>query len=196
MIKMLEVYENMGVTQKRQFADVANRLLATTFLARDKKDNKEDYYFFINYKELFDQFFEILGYTLRLDTATGAIMLEGGSQMNTLRLKRDESILLLIVRLLYHEKLKETSLNENVVCSVFDLHEKYDYLEIKRKINKTDLVSSLRLFRKYNLIEIIGDIQTSSAKLVILPTILMAITSSDISEVYKTVERIGQEGTQ
>ncbi|UKI51291.1 MAG: DUF4194 domain-containing protein [Clostridium sp.] len=66
----------------------------------------------MNYKEVFDQFFEILGYTLKLDTATGAVMLQGGNQTNTLKLKRDESILLLIIRLLYHEKLKETSLNE------------------------------------------------------------------------------------
>ncbi len=193
---MLEIYENMGVTQKRMFADICNRLLATTFLARDKKDNKEDYYFFINYKEVFDQFFEILGYTLKLDTATGAIMLQGGNQTNTLKLKRDESILLLIIRLLYHEKLKETSLNENVVCSISDLHEKYDYLEIKRKINKTDLVNSLRLFRKYNLIEIIGDIQSSSSKIVILPTILMAIESADITEIAKTLDRITQEGVE
>lgn len=193
---MLEIYENMGVIQKRMFADIANRLLATTFLARDKKDNKEDYYFFVNYKEIFDQFFEILGYTLKLDTATGSVMLEGGNQMNTLKLKRDESILLLIIRLLYHEKLKETSLNENVVCSITDLHEKYDYLEIKRKINKTDLVNALRIFRKYNLIEIVGDIQSSASKIVILPTILMAISSSDITEVARTLERISQEGVE
>ena len=190
---MLEVYEGMGVTQKRMFADIANRLLATTFLARDKKDNKEDYYFLINYKELFDQFFEILGYTLKLDSALGAVMLEGGSTINTLKLKRDESILLLIVRLLYHEKLKETSLNENVVCSISDLHEKYDYLEIKRKINKTDLVATLRLFRKYNLIEVVGDIQSSSSKIVIMPTILMAINSNDINEVAKTLDKITRE---
>ena len=42
------------------------------------------------------------------------------------------------------------SLNENIVCAISDIHEKYDYLEIKRKLNKTDLISAIRLFRKYN----------------------------------------------
>ena len=42
---MLSAYETMTTTQKNQFKDTANKLLATTFLCRDKKDNKENYYF-------------------------------------------------------------------------------------------------------------------------------------------------------
>ena len=117
-------------------------------------------------------------------------MLTGATASNTLKLKRDETLVLLILRLLYHEKMKEASLNDNIVCEVSDIHEKYDYLEIKKKLNKTDLVSSLRLFRRYNLIEVTGDLSTSSCKVVILPTILMAIKSEDITEVYNTVNKI------
>jgi hypothetical protein len=86
--------------------------------------------------------------------------------------------------------MKDTSLNENIVCAVSDIHEKYDYLEIKKKLNKTDLVSSLRLLRRYNLIEITGDVTTSSCKLVILPTILMAIKTEDVTEVFNTINKI------
>ena len=117
-------------------------------------------------------------------------MLTGATASNTLKLKRDETLVLLILRLLYHEKMKEASLNDNIVCEVSDIHEKYDYLEIKKKLNKTDLMSSLRLFRRYNLIEVTGDLTTSSCKIVILPTILMAIKSEDITEVYNTVNKI------
>ena len=123
-------------------------------------------------------------------------MLEGASASNTLKLKRDESIILLILRLLYHEKAKDTSLNYNIICSVADIHEKYDYLQIKRKLNKTDLVSSMRLFRKYNLVEITGDITTSTCRVVILPTILMALKSEDVTSVYQTIMHIAnEEGT-
>ena len=74
-----------------------------------------------------------------------------------------------------------------------DIHAKYDMLEIKRKLNKTDLISSIRLLRRYNLIEVTGDINSSSCKLVILPTILMAIKSEDITEVFNTINRIAEE---
>lgn len=190
---MLDALEHMTITQQGQFKDTANKLLASTFLSRDKRDNKESYYFLMSYKEVFDEFFKILGYEITLDMPTGSVMLSGASASNTLKLKRDESIILLILRLLYHEKMKDTSLNENIVCAVSDIHEKYDYLEIKRKLNKTDLISSLRLLRRYNLIEVTGDLTSSACKIVILPTILMAIKSEDITEVYNTIMKISQE---
>ncbi len=190
---MLQALETMTQTQKNQFKDTANKLLSSTFLSRDKRDNKEAYYFLMSYKEVFDEFFEILGYEITLDVPQGAVMLSGGNNSNILKLKRDESLILLILRLLYHEKMKETSLNENVVCSISDIHEKYDYLQIKRKLNKTDLENAIRIFRRYNLIETTGDLKTLSTKIVILPTILMAINSEDINEVYNTIIKIGHD---
>ena len=190
---MLDALEKMTVTQQNNFKDTANKLLASTFLSRDKKDNKEAYYFLMSYKEVFDEFFKILGYEIELDMQSGSVMLTGATAANTLKLKRDESLVLLILRLLYHEKMKDTSLNENIVCAVSDIHAKYDMLEIKKKLNKTDLASALRLLKRYNLIEITGDVTTSSCRVVILPTILMAIKSEDITEVYNTISRIANE---
>ena len=190
---MLENLEKMTTGQQQQFKETANKLLASTFLSRDKRDNKESYYFLMSYKEVFDEFFKILGYEITLDTTSGSVMLEGASASNTLKLKRDESIILLILRLLYHEKAKDASLNDNIICSVADIHEKYDYLQIKRKLNKTDLVSSMRLFRRYNLVEITGDITTSTCRVVILPTILMAIKSEDVTSVYQAIMHITNE---
>lgn len=190
---MLDSYERLTSVQKTTFKDIANKLLASTFLARDKKDNKDNYYFVVSYKEVFDEFFAILGYEVKLDQGIGAIMLSSDQNTGFLKLRRDETIILLILRLLYHERLKETSLNENVVISVLDIHEKYNYLEIKKRINKTDLVSALRLFRRFNLIETIGDITMSNTKVVIMPTILYAINTEEITEVYNTVSRIVSE---
>ncbi len=190
---MLDALEKMTVTQQQNFKDTANKLLASTFLSRDKKDNKEAYYFLMSYKEVFDEFFKILGYEIELDMQSGSVMLTGATAANTLKLKRDESLVLLILRLLYHEKMKDTSLNENIVCAVSDVHNKYDMLEIKKKLNKTDLASALRLLKRYNIIEITGDVTSSSCRVVILPTILMAIKSEDITEVYNTITKIANE---
>ena len=190
---MLDSYERLTNVQKATFKDIANKLLAGTFLARDKKDNKDNYYFVVSYKEVFDEFFAILGYEVKLDQGVGAIMLKSDQNTGFLKLRRDETIILLILRILYHERLKETSLNENVVITVLDIHEKYNFLEIKKRINKTDLVSALRLFRRFNLIETIGDITMSNTKVVIMPTILYAINTEEITEVYNTVSRIVSE---
>lgn len=190
---MLDSYERLTNVQKATFKDIANKLLASTFLARDKKDNKDNYYFVVSYKEVFDEFFAILGYEVKLDQGVASIMLKSDQNTGFLKLRRDETIILLILRILYHERLKETSLNENVVITVLDIHEKYNFLEIKKRINKTDLVSALRLFRRFNLIETIGDITMSNTKVVIMPTILYAINTEEITEVYNTVSRIVSE---
>ena len=37
---MLDALEKLSVTQQQQFKDTANKLLATTVLSKDEKDNK------------------------------------------------------------------------------------------------------------------------------------------------------------
>ena len=151
---MLNDYEQLNQTQKNTFKNVCNELLSNTFLCRDKADNKENFYFVLSFKGLFDEFFDILGYSIELDQAQGTVMLVGETSSNVLKLKRDDTIILLILRLLYSENLKETTINNNIIVNVEDIQNKYNYLEVKKRLNKTDLVKALRLFRKYNLIEV------------------------------------------
>ena len=193
---MFDLYNTFTNTQKNTFADICNKLLANTYLARDKRDNKEAYYFVVSYKDLFEEYFKMMNMQLVVNRDLGTITLENTNSQTILKLKRDESVILLIIRLLYHEKLKETSINTNIVISLNDLHAKYDMLEIKRKINKTDLISMLRLFRRYNLIEPMGDINNSNTQIIIFPTILEALKTEQIDAVYNTINKLSAEGGQ
>jgi len=104
---------------------------------------------------------------------------------------------LLILRILYHQNLVKTSINENVVITVDEIHNKYDSLDLKKKINKTDLIKVLRLYKKHNLIEPLGDITQSNTRVVIYPTILMAINTQQINEVFDLVNKIASsEGSE
>lgn len=189
---MLDEFENLNQTQKNKFKDCANQLISYTFLCRDKENNKEDYYFVLSYQKLFSDFFEIIGYTLDIDQALGTIKLASSDNSNVIRLSRDNTVLLLILRLLYSEAMKETTLNNNVIVNVEDIQNKYNYLEIKQKLNKTDLVKALRLYRKYNLIEVIGlkDALVANTKVILLPTLLKAIEVSDITYVNEQISNI------
>lgn len=194
---ILENFESLNMGQRQLFADTCNKLLSTGFLARDKKDNKEQYYFLISYKNFFDEYFKIINYEVVLDREQGAVQLIQSDNKNQLRLKKEESLILLILRILYHQNLVKTSINENVVISVDEIHSKYDSLELKKKINKTDLITVLRLYKKHNIIEPLGDITQSNTKIVIYPTILMAINTQQINEVYDLVNKIASsEGSE
>ncbi len=187
---ILENFEELNSGQKNMFAKTCLRLLQTGFLARDKRDNKDMYYFLISYKKYFDEYFEIMNYEINLDRENGAVQLVHQDNSNVLRLNKEETVILLILRILYHQHLSDTSINDNIIISINELHEYYDSLELKRKINKTDLVNILRMYKKYNIIEPIGDITKSNSKILIFPTVLLAINTSAINDVYDLVSRI------
>jgi hypothetical protein len=86
---MLDGYQSLNVSQKNTFRECANKLISYTFLARDKEDNKEDYYFVVSFQSLFEEFFSILGYEIEIDQALGTIMLSSDNNSNVLRLNRD-----------------------------------------------------------------------------------------------------------
>ena len=187
---ILENFEALSAAQRQMFSDATTKLLASAFLARDKRDNKELYYFILSFKNYFDEYFGIIGYELEIDREHGAIQLKTKDNQNLLRLKKDESLILLILRILYHQHLAETSVNDNVIVTIDEVHERYDHLELKKKINKTDLIQVLRLYRRFNLLETLGDITQGSTRLVLYPTILMAINTASINEVIETIARI------
>ena len=187
---ILENFEELNVGQKRLFAKTCLRLLSNSFLAKDKEDNKEMYYFIISFKQYFDEYFDVMDFELVLDRELGAVQLIHRENNNLLRLKKDESIILLILRILFHEHLVKTSINDNVVIKVDEIHDYYDSLELKKKINKTDLVKILRLFKRYNLIETLGDITKSSTPIIIYSTVLLAINTQTINDVYNIINHI------
>ncbi|MDD3126811.1 MAG: DUF4194 domain-containing protein [Candidatus Izemoplasmatales bacterium] len=192
---ILENFDQLSNPQKAMFADTCNKLLACAFLAKDKKDNKELYYFVLSFKNYFDEYFGIIGYELFLDRERGAIQLVSAENTNLLKLKKDESLVLLILRILYHQHLVQTSINDNVIITVDEIHQKYDSLELKKKINKTDLVAIIRLYRRYNLVEPLGDITQGNTRIVVYPTILMAINTQTINDVVDSLNRIvSQQG--
>jgi hypothetical protein len=187
---ILENFDELSATQKNMFSKTCLRLLQTGFLARDKRDNKDMYYFVISYKKYFDEYFGIMDYEIVLDRDNGAIQLSHQDNQNVLRLNKEETMILLILRILYHQHLADTSINDNIVISINEVHTYYDSLELKKKINKTDLTRVLRLYKRYNIIEPIGDITKSNSKVIIFPTILFAINTASINDVYDLIKRM------
>ena len=148
------------------------------------------YYFLISFKHYFDEYLDVMGYEIVLDRELGAVQLVHREGSNLLRLKKEETLVLLILRILYHQHLMRTSVNDNVVIKVDEIHQYYDSLELKKKINKTDLVKILRQYRRLNLIESLGDITKANTRIVIYPTILLAINTQAINDVYNLVANI------
>ena len=184
---LLEQLNTFPKDVQETFQRVCNILLTSNFIAKDKKDNTKYYYFVVNYKQYFDEFFEILGHEVIINNEIGAVQLKNTYNPGNLRLKKEETYVILILRILYQEKLINITLNNTVQITVDEIHNKYQTFGFKRKMFKTELVSALRLFKKYNIIDNLGDLQLSATKLLIFPTITQLIPVVNIQECYSYI---------
>lgn len=185
----MEILKESSV-QKDKFKIAANKLLNNCFILKKKDDTRNDYIFIVQNKDLFIEYFELLGYTIEINEMYGVVALSNIYGSGRLRLKKIESVILLILRLLYIEKRKELSLNQDVVVLADDIHQKYDMLKIESKLNidKTMLRDAVRLFKRYNLIyNIDADVTKSNARIRIYPSILFAVTNENLTQMYEAI---------
>ncbi len=182
-----EIYDQLNSTQKSEFSRIANKLFSICFLTKKKEDNKKDYYFIQSHKELFETYFEFINWEIEIDEEFGVIHLNNKQDTNRRNFKLNESIILLILRLLFHEKMQELSLANNVVIRIDDIHERYKALKIRDKaIDKTTLRNAIRLFKSYNLVDPIdSDYAMGDSRLIIYPTILLAVKVDEIGKVFE-----------
>lgn len=182
-----------SVSEREKFRIAANKLLNQCFLLKKKEDTRKDYIFVRENKELFSQYFDLLGYKVRINEDQGVIALAGDYETGRLQLTKLESIELLILRLLYIEKRKEISSSyEDVVVLMEEIREKYSLLKIKSKpvMDKGMEKRMIALFRKYNIIKNLdSDVNQADARIVIYPSVLMAVTVEDINELYELTDK-------
>ncbi len=181
---------NESTAQKDKFRAAANKLLNNCFILKKKEDTKNDYIFIVQNKSLFIEYFDLLGYSIEINEMYGVVTLTSINGTGRLRLKKIESIILLILRLLYIEKRRELSLNEDVIVLTDEIHQKYNMLKIEAKYNidKTILRDSIRLFKKYNLVSNIdSDVTMIDSRIRVYPSILFAITNDNITTMYDSI---------
>lgn len=184
---------NESVAQKEKFRIAANKLLNHCFLLKKREDTKKDYFFVKQNLELFVTYFDLLGYDVKMNEDQGVIGLMNQFPVGRVELSKYESILLLILRLLYIEKRKElATYSEEVTVLMEEIREKYAMLKIRTKpvMDKGMERNFVKLFRKYNLIQNLDtDVNQADARIVIYPSIIMAVTVENVNQYYEMTEQ-------
>lgn len=191
----MELLENMLQKDRNEFRRVCNKLMSICFICRKNENTKGDYYFILRNRSVFQEYLEVLGYTLEINEEYGVIQLVNRENYNHLNLKLYDSIILLILRILYDEKKRELSLTD-VVVNLGDIQEKYISLKIRDKqIDKTTMNNALRLFRRFNLIELLDrELTQEEARIIIYDSILMAVRVEDIKRTAELIDQYRKGG--
>lgn len=186
----MELLGNMLQKDKDEFKRICNRLLGHCFLCKENVTNKADYYFVRKYGSEFQEYLSVLGYRLEINEDAGVIQLTNPQNYNRLNLKLYESIILLILRILYDEKKRELSASGEAIINLGDIQDKFLSLQIRDKmIDKTTMRNALTMFRRFQLIEILDrDLGNEESRILIYDSIMMAVRVGDITEAYEKLE--------
>ena len=191
---MFEKLELIGSSssQKEKFSKVANNLLNHCFILKKKEDTRLDYIYIKDNKEQFCLVFDLLGYDLRIDEDIGLISIFNRNGTGRLQFTKFESIMFLILRLLYLEKRNDLSTSgDNVTVTIQEIRDKYNVLKIKnkQKLDKNSEKLIIALFKRYNLIRnLTSDITQAETRIEIYPSIMIAIPNEGITHLYENVK--------
>ena len=114
-MEFIDVLENIP---KDKFKATANKLLNECFIIKKNKDTVSEYNFILNYRDYFVSLFDVLGYELVIQEDQGVIGINNPAGTGRIHLKKIESMLLLILRLLYIEERKKVSQTGDVIVIV------------------------------------------------------------------------------
>lgn len=192
----MKIFEGMLQRDRDEFTRISNRLLNQCFVCKRNETTRADYYFIIKYKEKFAEYLSVLGYRLEINEEYGVIQLVNTQNYNRYNMKLFESIILLILRILYDEKKRELSVSDEVLVNMGDIHEKFMSLKIRDKmIDKTTLRNAISTLRRFQLVEPLDrDLSNEDARLIIYDSILMAVRVEDIQTAYKKLENYRKGG--
>lgn len=171
--------------------EIANYLLNNCFLIGNMDSTREKYYYIINHEESFRQIFQPIGYTLVIHRNLRVVQLINNHGTGRLGLKKYESIMLLIFRLMYVEKRESLSTSEErVVVTVEEIKNEYEKLNLPRKFDKMLLEDSIKNIKRYNLVQPLDKLLDMNAKIQIYPSVMLAMPDTTISKAYEQTSKL------
>lgn len=190
------LYDSLSIKEKEEFKRVCNKLLSCCLVCKQKEDTKKDYYFIERYSNTINEYFEPLGYELEVNKGIKAAQLINKYNINKVQLKLIESIMLLILRILYVEKIQDLSLSQFITVEIDEIQNRFIALGFKdRAMDKVLLRQALRTLKKFNIIETLDrDMTLSDSRIIIYPTILMILKGDNITDCLKKLETYKRKG--
>lgn len=191
----MDLFDNMLQKDQDAFRRTMNKLMSSCFIVRAKEQTKSDYYFILKHRDVFERYLDVLGYQLEINEEYGVAQMVNRENYNHIQLTLHESIILLILRILYDEKKRELSVTD-VVVNTGDIQEKYLSLQIREEqINKKTMNDTLRKLRRFHLVELLDkNLLQEDARILIYDSILMAVRVDDIRQASQLLERYRKGG--
>lgn len=193
-----------GATQKEleHFKSVCNQLLSRTYLVRTLykpgvgRVTNPDHTFLSTHFEAVQEYLAVLDWDLRRDDLNGYYYVVNTDEANRCDLGKEETALLLALRMIYDENGERLGLERDAECTVRDLLEKVvtDYAILSARPNMKDVKRALTFFENHAVIQRLeGKFNQNSCKLAILPTIMSVVSSEKLNAIVTALKKEGND---
>lgn len=191
-------YQKLTETEKDKFARIGNKILDKNFLLRQKESDKEDYFFALSHLTLFQNYFLIMDYAITHFELDQVIGLSTEADRNRTRLRKNDTIMLLVLRILYQNKAKEATQLNQILVSVKEIQEEIDRTSLfKGKIPKTELQNTMRMLKSYSLIDFQStNLINDDTRVEIYPSLLRVVNIDDMKKLEEQLKAYGNGGDE
>jgi len=185
----LSLLTRLPEAEREQFRIAMNLLFTEGFLVRSIEQHERAYRFVLANLELCETYLEYAGWGLRRDESIGVIAFVGPASAR-LRLRKNESMVALIARLLYEEKAGEIALHGERTVRRHEIQDRFRALT-KTTIRKTPFLTILRRLQSLRLIRLAGDDNDPDATVVLHPSLAFALDAQSIEALEARVAELG-----
>lgn len=192
-------YRKLTETEKDKFSRICSKLLDKTFILKQKDTDKEDFFFVVGHLSLFHSYFQLINYSVTYHEADQLIMFSTDLDRNRVRLKKIDTIMLLILRQLYYEKSKEVTQLNQIIVTIGEIHESIERTNIfNSRISKTELASTFRMLKSFSIINYLSNnlIFDDETRIEIYPSILRIVNVNDINKLDKQLSAYTDGGDE
>lgn len=185
-----ENYKDFKEGEKNNFSRITNKLLQVNYITRRKVTDSNDYRFILAYEETFKAFFALIDFSLNIHREDEVLYIKNEERFNHISLRKTESVLILVLRIIFQRKQDVVTLDEDVEVFLYEIHDELSrigFLDNKR-ITKQSLEESIKFLRGYNIIDYIDRGLHDDARIKIYPTILYLTNLDGIKEVIDRLD--------
>jgi hypothetical protein len=191
---MITGFEELSDSEKLKMKSVLNRLLINNILVKEKE--REMYMLIRRHRDTVNAFFRLLNWDFVVDERHECIYVQGPDNSIQRSMNREESLWLLILRLIYQEKRESLSLSEYPMTNLYEIHSKYETFRIPW-VNVTTLDKLVRLCTRYHLLEALdNDLRSDDCRFRLFHSWIYVLNIDEIKVISERIERydMGKEG--
>ncbi|GFI40542.1 hypothetical protein IMSAGC017_00575 [Thomasclavelia cocleata] len=177
-------YVRLNDIKKEEFSRLTNKLLSYNYICASRPRDLDDYYKIIADLDLYVSYFALMDYVLENHSVDKVVNLYNLQNYNRYSFKKNESVILLLLRKFYYQKMQEISLLDDITITLQQLHDAINTTGIfGKRINKSELKEVFRVLKRYNIIDLTGNSDDDNAVIIIYPTILYVLPVERLEEI-------------